>query len=96
MSDTQAMTKLRHELLSAMHVGFPQPMSRAQLNDAVRQPFLTRDREWLVDAVNEQLKVLDYAGLVRSAHGGFTLTERGRRDREQAARFFKDQPKDAA
>jgi hypothetical protein len=35
----------------------------------------------------DQLRLLQLAGLVRPISGGFTLTEAGRRDRQQAQRF---------
>ena len=98
MSDTHAMAVLRNELLNAMYNAFPQPLDRTQLTSECRTPFLCRDKAWYQDAVVEQLKILGNAGLVRPFHGGYTLTERGRQDRQQAARFFNDTPppKDAA
>jgi predicted transcriptional regulator len=97
MSDTHAMAALRSELLNAMSNSFPAPRSTSDLESDCRVPFLTRDKSWFKDAVQEQLKVLVNAGLVRTMHGGYTLTEKGRRDRQQAARFFNKQPpQDAA
>lgn len=97
MSDTHAMATLRHELLNAMYNAFPQPLDRMQLASDCRTPFLCRDKLWYQDAVAEQIKVLANAGLVRPFHGGYTLTEKGRRDRQQAARFFNNHPpQDAA
>jgi hypothetical protein len=97
MSDTHAMAALRNELLNAMYHSFPQPLDREQLASECRTPFLCRDKVWYQDAVADQIKVLTNASLVRPFHGGYTLTERGRRDRQQAARFFnKTTPPDAA
>jgi len=96
MSDTHAMAVLRNELLNAMYHAFPSSLDRAALMDKCRTRFLTRDQAWFVDAVNEQLGILQHANLVRTAAGGFTVTERGRQDRQQAARFFNQPPKDAA
>lgn len=97
MSDTHAMAVLRNELLNAMYNRFPAPMDRVQLLSDCRVPFLCRDKQWYADAVTEQLKVLGNAGLIRPMHGGYTLTERGRQDRQQAARFFNNNPpQDAA
>jgi predicted transcriptional regulator len=42
---------------------------------------------WFDDAVGEQLKVLLYAALIRPANKGYILTEKGRQDRQQVARF---------
>ena len=87
MSDTQAMATLRNEMLNALHKAFPSALSRVELGTCCRTRFLTRDKVWFDDAVGEQLKVLSYAALIRPANKGFTLTEKGRQDRQQAARF---------
>lgn len=96
MSDTHAMAVLRSELLTAMYGSYPLALDRTALMDKCRTKFLSRDKDWYVDATNEQLKILQQASLVRPSNGGFTLTERGRRDRQQAARFLNQEPKDAA
>jgi hypothetical protein len=97
MSDTHAMAALRNELLNTLSNSFPRPLDRRTLASECRTPFLTRDKAWYQDALNEQIKVLDYAGLIRPSGGGYALTERGRRDRQQAARFIKPTtPPDAA
>jgi hypothetical protein len=88
MSDTHAMAQLRSDLLTAMYTKFPLPLSRTVLAKECRSRFLTRDKDWYDDAVNEQVKVLQQASLVRPSNGGFTLTERGRQDRQQAQRFI--------
>lgn len=80
-----------------MYNAFPAPQDMAQLESDCRVPFLTRDRAWYKDAIKDQIKILLNADLVRTMHGGYTLTERGRRDRQQAARFFNNNPpQDAA
>jgi hypothetical protein len=95
--ESHVMATLRSELLNAMSNTFPAPRSALDLESDCRVPFLTRDKVWFKDAVREQIKVLVNADLVRPMHGGFTLTEKGRRDRQQAARFFNKQPpQDAA
>ena len=96
MSDTHAMAVLRSELLTAMYGSYPLPLDRNALMDKCHTKFLTRDQDWYVDATNEQLKILQQASLVRPSSGGFTLTERGRRDRQQAQRFLNQPPKEAA
>lgn len=96
MSDSQVMAQLRNELLNAMYNKHPVPCDKQYLLSECRVPFLTRDKDWYTDAVDEQLKVLQHAALIRPMHGGFVLTERGRQDRQQAARFFNNPPKDAA
>ena len=82
------MARLRHEVLTVLYQRFPVALSHYQLVEAVKMPFLTRDKQWLQDTVKEQLQVLNHAALIRPINGGFTLTERGRRDRQQAARFL--------
>ena len=99
MTDSEVMARLRHELLNTMYNSYPTPLTKQYLMSECQTAFLTRDKDWYSDAVVEQLKVLGHAGLVRPMHGGYTLTERGRRDRQQAARFFSSNPpppKDAA
>jgi hypothetical protein len=88
MTEAQVMTRLRHELLTAMYQVYPRPLSLDVLVVEVQLPFLTRDKAWLIAMVRAQLDVLNHAGLVRPASGGYLLTEKGRRDRQQAARFF--------
>lgn len=96
-TDSQVMARLRHELLTAMYNKFPAPCNVLDLESECRIPFLTRDKAWYKDAVKDQIKILLAADLVRTMHGGYTLTEKGRRDRQQAARFFNNStPKDAA
>lgn len=96
MSESQVTARLRHELLNAMYDSFPSPMSFDQLQVEVELPFLTRDKAWLISMIRTQLDVLNHAGLVRPASGGYLLTEKGRQDRQQAARFFPPTPPDAA
>lgn len=97
LTDSQVMARLRNELLNVMQNSFPTPLTTMQLESECRVPFLTRDKVWYADAVKEQIKVLSNAGLVRPMHGGFVLTEKGRQDRQQAARFFNNNtPPDAA
>ena len=96
-NESQVMARLRHELLTALYDSLPVPMSKEQLLTECQTPFLCRDSDWYHQAVNDQMKVLDTAGLVRPMYGGYTLTEKGKRDRQQAARFFgKQPPPDAA
>lgn len=92
------MARLRHELLNTMYNKYPQPLDRQLLASECRAPFLSRDKDWYHHAVIEQLKILDNAGLIRPSHGGYTLSEKGRRDRQQVARFFNnnDTPPEAA
>jgi hypothetical protein len=81
------MAALRNEILGALYWSFPRALSRVELGDCCRIRFLTRDKVWFDDAVGEQLKVLLYAALIRPASKGYTLTEKGRQDRQQVARF---------
>ena len=89
MNDIQAMALVRHELLNVMFNTYPKGYTRPQLLAELRPVFSDRDNTWLTDAVTEQLRILQQASLVRPAAGGYTLTERGRRDRQQAAAMFK-------
>ena len=91
MNDTQAMALVRHELLNTMYNRYPLAYSRPQLLSELRPVLGDRDKTWLTDAINEQVKVLLQAGLIRPVSGGHTLTDRGRRDRQQAQWLFNKQ-----
>lgn len=91
-NESQVMARLRHELLTALYVSLPVPLTKDQLLVKCETPFLCRDKDWYHQAVADQLKVLATADLVRNLYGGFTLTEKGKRDRQQAARFFNNAP----
>ena len=96
MNDSQLMATVRHELLNTMYNRYPLAYSRPQLLSELRPALGERDKAWLTDAINEQLRVLDHAGLIRPAAGGFTLTDKGRRDRQQAQWLFNNKRKTAA
>jgi hypothetical protein len=99
LPESQVMARVRHEVLTVLYHQFPKALGQTGLVEAIKMPFLTRDKQWLQDSVKEQLQVLHHAGLIRPANGGYTLTERGRRDRQQAARFLSNKinpPTDAA
>jgi hypothetical protein len=95
-----ALARLRSELLDTLWLKYPQPLSLDQLEADVRVAYLTRllmrqaTPYWMGNsssrpsAIREQLAVLNNAGLVRSSTKGYMLTEKGRRDRQQAARFL--------
>jgi len=95
VNDSQAMATLRNELLNKISAVYPSPIDAKQLELKCRMPFLTRDKIWYHDAVLEQLKILHHARLIRPFHGGYTLTETGRRDRAMAARFTDPGPEAA-
>ena len=95
MNDSQAMATLRNELLNKIAAVYPSPMDAKHLEVKCRMPFLTRDKVWYHDAVLEQLKILHHARLIRPFHGGYTLTETGRRDRAEASRFTDPGPEAA-
>lgn len=95
MNDSQAMATLRNELLNKIAAVYPSPIDAKQLELKCRMPFLTRDKIWYHDAVLEQLKILHHARLIRPFHGGYTLTETGRRDRAEASRFTNPGPEAA-
>jgi hypothetical protein len=88
MNESQVTARLRHELLTAMYKVYPRPLSLDALIVEVQLPFLTRDKNWLITMVRAQLDVLNHAGLIRPSSGGYLLTDKGRQDRQQVARFF--------
>ena len=83
-----AMARLRSDLLDTMWLAYQQALSLDQLESKVRVAYLTRETAWLTGAIREQLAVLNQSGLIRPSTKGHMLTEKGRRDRQQAARFL--------
>lgn len=90
------MAALRNELLNKIDAVYPNPIDAKQLELKCRTLFLTKDRIWYHDVVLEQLKILHQARLIRPFHGGYTLTETGRRDRAEVQRFTNPNPPEAA
>ena len=82
------LAQLRSDLLDAMWLVYPQALSLDQLETAVRMAYLTRETAWLAGAIKAQLSMLNQSALIRPSTKGYLLTERGRRDRQQAARFM--------
>ena len=82
------LARLRSDLLDTMWLVYPQALSLDQLEADVRVAYLTRETAWLTGAIREQLAVLNQSGLIRPSSKGYLLTEAGRRDRQQAARFL--------
>ena len=87
MNDSQAMSTLRDQVLNKLAGVYPVPLTVKDLEAKCRMPFLTKDEQWYKDSMKEQLSVLLIAGLIRPFNKGYALTERGRTDRNQAARF---------
>ena len=83
------LAQLRSDLLDAMWLVYPQALSLDQLEAAVRMAYLTRDTAWLTGAIKAQLSMLNQSALIRPSTKGYLLTERGRRDRQQAAQFMR-------
>ena len=86
--ESVVLAQLRSDLLDALWPAYPQALSLDQLESAVRQAYLTRDTAWLTGAIRAQLSTLNQSGLIRPSTKGYMLTERGRMDRQQAARFL--------
>jgi hypothetical protein len=92
MNDSQAMATLRDQILNKLAGVYPVPLTVKDLQSKCRMPFLTRDKQWYTDSMTEQLSILLIAGLIRPFKGGYALTERGKTDRNQAARFNSPNP----
>ena len=82
------LARLRSDLLDTMWLVYPQALSLDQLESKVRIAYLTRPTSWLATSIREQLAILNHARLIRPSTKGHMLTEKGRRDRQQAARFL--------
>jgi hypothetical protein len=85
-----AIARLRSDLLYTLYLKYPQALSLNQLEADVRVGCLTwgENSSPRPSAIREQMAVLNNAGLVRPSTKGYMLTEKGRRDRQQAARFL--------
>jgi predicted transcriptional regulator len=66
----------------------PLALSLEQLEAAVHHAYLTREKSWLDSTIRAELSTLNQAELIRPCTKGYLLTEKGRRDRQQAARFL--------
>ena len=82
------LARLRSDLLDALWLKYPLPLSLDELEQAVHLAYLTRETSWLTGAIRAQLSTLNQSGLIRPCAKGYLLTEQGRRDRQQAARFL--------
>lgn len=82
------LARLRSDLLDTLWLKYPQALSLDQLESKVRIAYLTRPTSWLATSIREQLAILNQARLIRPSSKGYLLTEAGRRDRQQAARFL--------
>ena len=82
------VARLRSDLVDAMWLQYSLPLSLDQLETAVHTAYLTREKAWLTGTIRAELSTLDQAKLVRPCAKGYLLTEKGRRDRQQAARFL--------
>lgn len=92
VSDSHA-AQIRHRLLQLLENGFPAPRTIQELEHECRVPYMSKYMADLYkDAIKDQLKVLSHAALVRPLRGGYTLTEKGRRNRQEVARLFKNKP----
>jgi hypothetical protein len=82
------LAQLRSDLLDAMWLQYPLALSLDQLEAAVHHAYLTREAAWLTSTIRAELSTLNQAELIRPCAKGYLLTEKGRRDRQQAARFL--------
>jgi len=87
MNEMRELALLRSHILDEAQAVFPMAVTRPALHKSLGPAFPHRTGTWLTDAINEQVRVLQQASLLRTAAGGWTLTERGRADRREVARF---------
>ena len=86
--DTNALARLRSDLLDAMWLAFPGALSIGQLKSHASQTRAVDDEPTFDATLKAQLKILVQSKLVRLSLAGYMLTDAGRRDRQQAARFL--------
>ena len=86
--DSNALARLRSDLLDAMWLAFPGALSIGQLKSHAAQTRAVDDEATFDATLKTQLKTLVQSKLVRLSLAGYMLTDAGRRDRQQAARFL--------
>jgi len=88
LSDSNALARLRSDLLDAMWLSFPTALSIGQLRSSALATRSIEDEITFDATLKTQLKILVQSKLVRISLAGYLLTDAGRRDRQQAARFL--------
>jgi hypothetical protein len=88
LSDTNALARFRSDLLDAMWLAYPGALSIAQLKDHALATRSIEDEATFDATFKAQLKILVASKLVRISLAGYMLSDAGRRDRQQAARFL--------
>lgn len=86
--DTNALARLRSDLLDAMWISFPTALSIGQLRNHALATRSIEDEITFDATLKAQLKILAQSKLVRITQAKYLLTDAGRRDRQQAARFL--------
>jgi len=86
--DSNALARLRSDLLDAMWISFPTALSIGQLRTHALATRSIEDEITFDATLKTQLKILAQSKLVRITQAKYLLTDAGRRDRQQAARFF--------
>ena len=86
--DSNALARLRSDLLDAMWISFPTALSIGQLRDHALATRSIEDEITFDATLKAQLQILVQSKLVRLSLAGYMLTDAGRRDRQQAARFL--------
>jgi hypothetical protein len=86
--DSNALARLRSDLLDAMWSSFPTALSIGQLRSHALATRSIEDEITFDATLKAQLKILVASKLVRLSLAGYMLTDAGRRDRQQAARFL--------
>ena len=88
LSDSNALARLRSDLLDAMWLSYPGARSIEQLRSHALATRSVEDEATFDATLKTQLKTLVQSKLVRFSLAGYMLTDAGRRDRQQAARFL--------
>jgi len=88
LSDSNALARIRSDLLDAMWSSFPTALSIGQLRSSALATRSIEDETTFDATLKAQLKILVASKLVRLSLAGYMLTDAGRRDRQQAARFL--------
>jgi len=86
--DSVALARLRSDLLDAMWLSFPTALSIGQLRSHALATRSIENEITFNATLKTQLKILVQSKLVRVSLAGYLLTDAGRRDRQQAARFL--------
>lgn len=82
------LAMIRHWILQALFLTDPTPLPVKTLERTVHQHIKIWHADLVAEVVADQSLVLERANLVRKRQGAWALTDKGRADRREVARFI--------